>query len=375
MLVGRDTERAEIDALLEDARRGRSCVLVYTGPAGIGKSALLDYAQTSATGMRVLSVSGVESESDLPFGALHALLRPVLDSIGQLPDRQYESLSVALALAEGPEPDRLSAYAGALTLLADVASEQALLLLVDDAHWLDAESAAALAFLARRVGGEELAMLAAVRTGEASTFDYASLPTHDLAPLPEAESLELVRARHGALVTAEGARAVAAVGGGNPLALIELPHTLTPEQLAGLAPLEEPLPLAERIETAFLSRAERLPAESRQALLVAAAGPDVSVSAIRQAAATIGAGDLAAAESAGLVRVGGGSLQFVHPLLRSAVYQAAPSDERRRAHGALAAELADEPDLQAWQLAAAAEGPDEEIAAALEATGDRAVSR
>jgi DNA-binding CsgD family transcriptional regulator len=375
MLVGREAERAEIDALLEDARRGRSRVLVYTGTAGIGKSALLEYAREHAVGMRILAVAGIESESDLPFGAVHALLRPVLGAIDHLPERQRESLSVALALSEGDEPDRLAAYAGVLTLLADVASEQPLLLVIDDAHWLDVESAAALAFVARRVAGEELAFLAAIRDGEASTFEHGSLPNRALSPLSESESRELLRIRHGDLVKPEATTAVVAVGGGNPLALVELPCTLTAEQLAGLAPLEEPLPLAERIETSFLRRTAQLPDETRQALLVAAAGADLPVSAIREAGAALGASELAPAESAGLVRVDGGTVRFVHPLLRSAIYQAAPSDERRRAHRALAAALAEEPDLQAWQLAAAADEPSEEVAAALEAAADRAVAR
>lgn len=375
MLVGREAERAELDALLEDARRGRSRVLVYTGPAGIGKSALLEHARAQAHGMRTLSVVGTESESDLPFGALHALLRPVLDSIDELPERQREALSAALALSGGGEPDRLAASAGVLTLLADAADAQPLLLVLDDAHWLDAESAAAFGFLARRVAGEELALLAAVRDGEASTFDHASLPSRKLAPLSDAESVELLRVHHGDLVTPEAARAVAAVVGGNPLALLELPHTLTSEQLAGLDPLEEPLPLAERIETAFLRRTASLPDGTRQALLVAASGSDLPMSAIRNAAAALGTGELAEAENDGLIRVEEGAVRFTHPLLRSALYQAASPTERRRAHRALAAELVDEPDLQAWQLAAAAEGPDEEIAVALEAAADRAVSR
>lgn len=374
MLVGREAERAEIDALLEDARRGRSRVLVYTGAAGIGKSALLAHAKVQAAGMRVLSVTGTESESDLPFAALHALLRPVLGSIDGLPDRQRESLSAALALSESDAPDLLAAYSGVLTLLADVAGEQPLLLVVDDAHWLDAASATALGFVARRVAGEELALLAAVRDGEVSTFDHDGLPGRHVEPLSEPESLELLRAHHGDLVEPGAADAVAAVSRGNPLALIELPRTLTADQLGGLAPLEEPLPLAERIETAFLRRTERLPEQTRRALVVAAAGPDVDVRAIRRAAATVDGDELGPAESAGLVRLEG-AVHFTHPLLRSAIYQAAPPEERRAAHRALAAELADEPDLRAWQLAGAADGPDEEIAAALEAAGDRAVNR
>ncbi len=177
MLVGRDEERAEIEALLEGARRGRSGVLVLTGEAGIGKSALLEHARAQATGMRILEASGVESESDLPYAALHALLRPVLDGIEALPERQRRALGTALALEDADEPDRLATSAGVLTLLDEVAGEQPLLVLVDDAHWIDRESAEVIAFVARRTAGIELALLAAVRTGERSVFDFGELPT------------------------------------------------------------------------------------------------------------------------------------------------------------------------------------------------------
>lgn len=374
MLVGREAERAEIDALLEDARRGRSRVLVFTGDAGIGKTALLEYTRERAAGMRVLSAAGVESESNLPYGALHALLHPVLEALADLPVRQRNALSAALALEGSDAPDRLATCAGTLTLLDDVAGERPLLVVLDDAHWLDRESAEAIAFVGRRVAGVDLAIVAAVRDGESTTFDHSSLPMRRVGPLTEAQSLELLELLHGEIGSGP-ARALAAISLGNPLALIELPTTLSAGQIAGREPLEEPVPVAVRVERAFLRRTEQLPADTQVSLLVAAAGVDAPVASIREAAATIGGGSLDPAVSGELLRIEDDRVRFAHPLLRSAVYQAGDPALRRRVHEALAAALVDEPDQRAWQLAAAAEGPDEEIAATLEAAADRAVSR
>jgi DNA-binding CsgD family transcriptional regulator len=325
--------------------------------------------------MQVLAVAGVESEANLPFGALHALLRPVLDSLADLPDRQRIALSAALALEASEEPDRLATYAGTLTLLDDVASERALLVVLDDAHWIDRESAEAVAFVCRRMAGVDLAIVAAVRDGEPSSFDHSSLPTRVVGPLTEQQSLELLELRHREAIGSGAAQAVAAISVGNPLALIELPTTLSADQLAGREPLEEPLPVAMRIEQAFLRRAERLPADTWRSLLVAAAAADSPITAIREAAAAVGGGSLHPAESEGLLRIEHDRVHFAHPLLRSAVYQAGERVLRRRVHEALAAALVDEPDQRAWQLAAAAEGPDEATATALEAAADRAVKR
>ncbi len=375
MLVGRETERAEIDALLEDARRGRSRVLVLTGEAGIGKSALLDYARERAVGMRILSVTGVESESDLPYAALHALLHPVLTGMEDLPERQRRALAVALALEDADEPDRLAMSAGTLTLLDDVADERPLLVALDDAHWLDRESADAIAFVGRRMAGIELAIVAVVRDGEPSKFDLTQLPTRAVGPLTDEESFELLERRHGHEIESGAARKLVGLSAGNPLALIELPSALSKEQLDGREPLDEPIPMAARIERAFLRRVERLPADTRTSLVVAAAGVEAPVRAIREASTALGGGTLEPAESESLIEIEQDRIRFAHPLLRSAVYQAADATLRRRVHEALAGVLVDQPDLRAWQLAAASDTPDEETAAALEETAERAVSR
>ena len=268
MLVGRSRELALVEAALEDARRGRSRAIVLTGEAGIGKSALLAYAREAGRDLRVLAVSGVESESELPYAGLHALLRPILHLRDRIPKHQAEALEAALALEAGEQHDRLAASAGTLSLLAEAAAEQPLLVLVDDAHWLDRPSAQALSFAARRLEGEEIALLATLRAGEESTFETRGLTEHRVPPLEDAAALELLRARFGDALGDAVAQALVDATAGNPLALVELPSLLTPGQLGGAEPLAEPLPLADGIRLAFAGRLERLEEPTRRSLLV-----------------------------------------------------------------------------------------------------------
>jgi DNA-binding CsgD family transcriptional regulator len=376
MLVGREAERSLIDSALDDARRGRTSVVVLTGEAGIGKSALLGYAGERASGMRVLATAGVESETDIPFGALHALLLPVLELLPRLPDRQASALGASLALGPAEEADRLAAFAGTLTLLGEVASAQPLLVMVDDAHWLDRASAEAIGFAARRIAGDELVILIVLREGEESSFDDRGLVRHRVPPLSSDESLTLLRERYGDDLDPGVARLIAELSGGNPLALVETPALLSAEQLSGQVPLSDPLPVAEGIQHAFLRRIEALPPELGRSLLVAAAGAGAPLEAIRAGAAAFGGSPLEPAEAAGLIALADGSVSFSHPLIRSVVYQSAAPGERRAAHRALADALSESAaDTRAWHLAAAAEGPNEEVAAALEATAERAATR
>lgn len=376
MLVGRGMERAAVDGALEDARRGRSRAVVFTGEPGIGKTALLAYAREAGADLRVLAVAGVESETELPYAGLHALLRPVLDLVGRIPEHQAAALEAALALRASDQHDRLAASAGTLSLLAEAANEQPLLVLVDDAHWLDRPSAQAIAFAARRLAGEEIALLATVRPGEEGSFELRGLTEHRVPPLDEREAVELLEHRHDGL-NAVVARQLAAATGGNPLALVEVPSLLSPEQLGGAEPLREPLPVADGIRAAFAGRLGRLDEATRRSLLVAAAGVGEPVRIVRDAVARFGGGPLEPAEAAGLVELDGRIVAFRHPLLRSAVHDGASPAERRAAHRALADayHAAGDTDQQTWHLAAAADGPDEAIAAALEAAGERAVER
>jgi predicted ATPase len=368
VLVGREVERARIDALLEAGRRGRTRTLVVAGEPGIGKTALLGDAVERATGMRVLRVTAVEAESALPFAGLHALLLPLIDSFPCLESPQERALRIALALDEGDEPDVLAANAGTLGVLAEAAGEQPLLLVVDDAHWLDQPSAEALAFALRRLEVEEIATVVAVRSGETSVFD-SGFDRLELAPLPASDARRLLSQRSEG-VPPPAVESMLQLAAGNPLALLELPATVAVGEVDGVA-------APERINRAFAARLDSLPDETRRALVLAAAEPDIR--AVRAAAKRLGLGEEAvtAAEAAGLVRLEPDGIVFRHPIVRSLAYSSIDPAARRAAHAALAAALTDDGshDRRAWHLAAAATEADEELATLLEATADRAEAR
>jgi DNA-binding CsgD family transcriptional regulator len=369
VLVGREQERARIDELLEAGRRGRTRTLVVSGEPGIGKTALLEDACARAGGARVLRVTGVEAESAIPFAGLDALLRPLTGLLPKLDPPQERAVRVALALAEGGEPEVLAVNAGTLAVLAEAAGERPLLVVVDDAHWLDGPSADALAFAARRLEGEELAFLVAVRAGELSSFDRG-FERLELEPLARDDAREILSRRREP-VPAGVAERMLELAGGNPLALLELPSALADDLTA------DEVTATDRTRQAFALRLDALPILSRRALVLAAAEPDPA--AVRRAAERLGLGGdaLAPAEAAGLVRLDPGGVVFRHPIVRSLTYTSADPVERRTAHRALAAALVDEADRdrRAWHLAAAATEPDEELAATLEETADRAEAR
>lgn len=379
VLYGRDPERARLGALLEAAQASRSGVLVLRGDPGIGKSALLADMRERAGDMHLLAASGVESESELPFSALHQLLRPCLGQLDRIPVAQATALRGALGLAEGARQERFLVFAGCLSLLSELAEESPVLCLVDDAHWLDAASAEALRFVARRLDAEGIVIVFAARVGEGRPLEMAGVPSLDLAGL-DADAAAFVLARRAGVAAAASVRdRLLALTGGNALALVELSSVLSAAQLAGREPLPEALPLTENVEYAFLERVRRLPEPTQQVLLVAAADDSGSMSTVLRAAEALGA-DTAALDSAerdGLVSIRGARLEFRHPLVRSAVYQAAPSSERRAAHRALAETLAAQGDhgRRIWHVAAAAVGPDEEIARQLEEAAGHAQAR
>ncbi len=365
VLVGRQQECERIDGLLAGAGLGRSGVLVLSGDAGIGKSALLDYAIQRADGFDVLHAAGIESEADLPFAGLHALLRPLADLIDRIPEPQARALRVALALETG-EPNLLSAHAGTLSVLAEAAERAPVLVAVDDAHWLDRASLGALAFALRRLAAEPIAALVATRPPERPGSPLERLPTLELAGVEQVAALALLRGRWGGELAPEVSRRLAEAAGGNPLALVEVPVLLTDRERRGLDPLEDPLPVAESIARGVRRALRDLPEQTRrELLLLAARGSDTRL----ELAA------LAPAEEAGLIRLHAAAATFRHPLMRSAVYLAATSDERRGAHRVLADAFADDPDRHAWHMAATAEGPDEELAFALEEAARRGAAR
>lgn len=371
MLIGRDAERAVIDALLADARGGRSGALVVRGEAGIGKTALLDYA--AAQGFPVVRGAGIESEAELPFAALHLLIQPGAELIRSLPDRQRAALEGAFGLAEPGPGDRMLIGLAVLSLLAEEAADGPLLCLIDDAHWLDEASASALLFAARRLGSEGVVMIFATRTGPGDfpAPGLAELAVAGLAPDAAAALLD----RTAAGLSPTGRYRLLTESAGNPLALLELPAVVT----AATSDSGDPLPLTQRLRVAFHGRVARLPVPTRNLLLVAAIATGPALAPILRAARILGAGpaDLQPAEEAGLVDTDGRTLTFRHPLVRSAVGAGAPVAQRLAAHRALADVLSDRDsaDLRAWHAACAAIGPDAATATALERTAERAGAR
>ena len=376
MLVGRDTERAAVAALLDAARAGQGGALVVRGVAGVGKSTLLAEASGSSSELTVLRTSGVESESPLAFAALQRLLRPLRGRIEDLPPPQRTALRVALGEADG-EGDRFAVFLATLSLLAAAAEESPVLVVVDDVHWLDDASAAALLFVARRLQAESVALLFAARADEARDFDAPDLPTVVLDGVAGATADALLGGRAGAPVDPAVRDALVAATGGNPLALVEVAGVLTSDQLAARAPLPAQLPLTGGVERGFLDRYRRLSAAAQRFVLVAAADDTARPAVVREAGVLVDVDEEAVDESerAGLLRVDGDVLELYHPLVRSAVYRAATSAERRAVHGALAEVLRDDPDRRAWHLAAATDRPDEEVVTALDAVAERAAAR
>ena len=377
MLYGRDSERARIIALLAAARELRSGVMILRGDAGVGKTALLEEARASAADMHVLSARGVESEADLPFAALHQLIRPALGRLDRLPVAQATALAGALGLVERGRDDRFLVSVACLTLLSELAERRPVLCLVDDAQWLDAASADTLLFVARRLGTEAVVLLFATRADDVETFYAPDVPSLDISGLAAHDAATLLARGGDATVAAEVRDYLIEQTRGNPLALLELTSALSADQLRGRDPIEH-LPITGGMERVFLRRVRDLPRASRQLLLVAAADDTGELSTVLQATGPAGNSRdaLSAAEQAGLVSVSGTRLEFRHPLVRSAVYGGATSEERRAAHDALAGALPkDDADRRAWHRAAAAVDPDEEIAAELAATATRAARR
>ncbi|MGW1270252.1 AAA family ATPase, partial [Streptomyces sp. NPDC002491] len=373
-VVGRHAERESIGRLLESVRDGFSGVLVLTGDAGVGKSRLLEYAAESAEDLTVVRLVGVEAETRLGYGALHRLLRPCLGRLSALPQRQRDALNAAFGLTDAAPSDRHLVALAALTLLSDAATAAPMLCLVDDVQWLDRESAETLAFVGRRLYADCLGLLFAGRDGTGVHDVFGALPALRLEGLADVEARALLtEGVTGHLDQAVAERLVAGTAG-NPLALLELAVNLGPEQLAGIAPLPEPLPLNRQLEEHFRQAAALLPADTQTLLLLMATTPRDDQAALWRAAGALGLSvrSAAPAVAAGILSRGTFA-EFRHPLIRSAVHSAASAEERRRVQGALAATSA--PERRAWHLAEAAHGPDDSVAAQLEAASELAHTR
>ena len=372
-LKGRARECALLDGLVGAIRQGESRSLVLRGEAGIGKTALLEYLIESASDLTVVRAVGVESEMELAYASLHQLCAPLLDRLERLPAPQRQAVEIVFGLSSGTAPDRFLVGLGVLSLVSEVAEERPLLCVIDDAQWLDHASALTLAFVARRLLAEPVGLVFAARE-----------PGEELRHLPDLEVHGLLNGDARALLGSTMRFAldgrvrdrILAETRGNPLALLELPQGLTPTQLAGGFGMPEAPDLSKRIEKSYIRRLETVPEDARRLLLVAAADPVGDPLLLQRACERLGIALSAVDETNGLLALEE-RVTFRHPLARSAVYRSAGGPERRAAHLALA-EVTNQdvdPDRRAWHLAAAASGPDEEVALELERSAGRAQAR
>lgn len=376
-LLGRQGERHVLEELVAGVRAEQGRVLVVRGEAGVGKSALLDDLAEAASDCLVLRATSVESEMQLPYAGLHQVCAPLLSHLERLPVPQRAALATAFGLTTGEAGNPFMVGLATLSLMTAVAGERPLICVLDDAQWLDRPSAMLLAFVARRLLAEPIGMVFAVRE-PLEVRELAGLPELRLSGLSPREARALLDSVLIGPVDDQVRDRIVAETRGNPLALLELPRSLSVADLAGGFAAPDAVPLASRIERSFASRVEGLPEETRRLLLAAAADPVGDAALLWRTGERLGfsASALAPAESASLIEVGL-AVSFIHPLARSAVYRAATVAERREAHRAIAesTDPGSDPDRHAWHLGRAAPGPDEAVAGALERSADRARAR
>ena len=379
MLVGRDLEIAQLTGLLEKARHGSSGSLVVRGEPGVGKSALLEELVAGTDEVLTLRTQGLEAESPLAFAALHRLLLPVARLREHLPGPQARALRVAFGEEDGASVEPFMVAVATLSVLTAAAEETTVLCVVEDAHWLDSASAEALLFCVRRLGADRVLVVFSARDGAATPFRPEGIPELQLTGLDPAAARELLDQRLGDARAPEVTERLIAESGGNPLALLELPTELSQDQLGGSSPLPTQLHLTTRVERAFLDRSRLLPRPVQSLLLLAAADDTGDPAVLRRAASNLELGERALEDAigSGLLVGGAGSVRVRHPLVRSALYQAATGEQRRAVHRALADALAGlgDSDRETWHRAAAAEAPDPEVTAALEDLASRAERR
>ena len=373
VLHGRRVERQALARVLEAVRGGHSRVLVVCGEAGVGKTALVESVIASARGFRILRTLGVESEMELAFAALQQLCAPMLDGLDRLPGPQRDALGVAFGVRAGDAADRFLVGLAVLSLMAEVAQEQPLLCVVDDAQWLDRASAQALVFVARRLLADSVALVFVTREPGDELTGFEELVVEGLG---DGDARALLTSVLRVPLDERVRERIVAETHGNPLALLELPRGMTPDELAGGFGLLDAPGLSGQIQDSFRRRLAGLPADTRRLLLVAAAEPIGDPVLVWRAAGLLGIGVQAAAETDGLLAIGAG-VTFRHPLVRSCVYRAAAPEDRHEVHRALADATAPDvdPDRRAWHLAQATPGFDEDVAAELERSAGRAQAR
>jgi DNA-binding CsgD family transcriptional regulator len=363
--------------LLADALAGRSRVAVLRGEAGVGKSALLGYLSDRVAGWHVARAVGVESEMELAYAGLHQLCAHMLDHLDQLPAPQRDALETVFGRSVGAAPDRFLVGLATLTLFAEVAEQQPLVCIVDDGQWLDHASAQILGFVARRLLAEPIAVVCAARTGIGDEV-LAGLPELPVRGLGDGDARALLLANVPGPLDSRICDQIVTESHGNPLALLELPRTWNVAGLAGGFGLPSSQPVASRIEQSYVQRVRLLPSDTQLLVLAAAAEPLGDRVLLHRAAGMLGIDITAAApaQDGGLLELGG-RVEFAHPLVRSAVYRSAAAGDRHRVHRALAeATVAEtDPDRRAWHRARSTPGADEEVAAELERSADRAQAR
>ncbi|MDQ1489854.1 MAG: hypothetical protein QOJ23_2368, partial [Actinomycetota bacterium] len=374
-LVGRRREVDIVNSFLGRAGADGGA-LWFIGDPGVGKTVLLEASTEAATeaGTRILWAAGAEFEADLAFSGLNQLLSPIHEELERLRAVHRDALLRALGFSDGPPPDRLVVSTATMALLGQAAEAQPLLLVVDDVHWLDRASAAVLGFVARRLAGSRVGLIAASRTSSECFFGEG-LMAYELPPLDEDASALLLDTRFPTLAT-NVRRRVLAEAQGNPLALLELPTELN-RRFGSVRVLPAVLPLGRRLQKLYGSRVAEMPAETRRMLLLAALDSTGDLRTLRAAQPGGNVEDLAPAQRAGLVSVDDRShrVAFHHPLVRSTVVELSTDSERRAAHRGLAEALTDQPERHAWHLADATVESDEHVAGLLEQAGRRALPR
>jgi DNA-binding CsgD family transcriptional regulator len=378
VLVGRGGECRELDTLLDAVRQGTSRALVVCGDAGVGKSSLLDYLERQAAGCRVRRAAGVQSEMELPFAGLHQLCASLLDRVDELPRPQRVALKTAFGIDDGPPPDRLLVGLAVLGLLADQTDGRPLVCVVDDVQWLDQASAQALAFVARRIARESIALVFALRDSDRRPVDLEGIPELTVEPLSSSDSRAVLRGVLQAPLDHRVRDQIVQEARGNPFALLEFAHGLSPHRLAGGFGLPGAASAPRPVEASLLGRLEALPAQTRKLLLIAAAEPAGDTGLLWRAAERF---DIPpeAADPAARAKLAEfeGTVRFSHPIVRSVVYRAASPQDRRATHRTLAevSDPAADADRRAWHLAHGAVALDDEVAAELERSASRAQGR
>src|SRR6478752_382658 len=382
MIYGREHACDRLETLLSDVRlRGRGGSLVLSGPPGIGKTTLLNFAEEKAEGFQVLRAKGSPAEAGMPYSGLMPVLTPLLELLPSLPPFQVAAIEAALAIGPAAGTDAFPVLAGTLSLLAAAAVATPLAVLIDDCQWLDNDSMNALLFAHRRLTHDRVLFVFTARTGVAAAGLWSDLPSIELSGLDLESARSLLRNR-GVLVSEDVLHWLVRATGGNPLALLDLPTYVSAAELAVMALRSEPAPATPALTVAYQHSLSVMPADARQALLIAAMLDDMAIEVAERALDFAGLAviALAPAEDAGLVRLANGVVSMRHPLARSAVIDSSAPSARRAAHlasadGLLASARHADAQARIWHLADAAVGVDEPLAQLLEEQARSATAR